>query len=509
MIPLVLFVILLTCIYFFLDHKFNFWTRHGIPHLKPHSWLVGNLKGVGRRNVAEYLGCVYDEMRRVGLGKIAGFYFFTEPALLATDPEHIKLVLSKDFEYFHDRGVFVNEKDDPLSAHLFSLEGAKWKRLRKKFSPTFTSGKMKNMFEILLKVANELDSVIDEVLLGDASKDVEIRDFCSRFTIDIIGSCAFGIECNSLRDPNSEFKEIGMQCFGNTTTEMLKLALMTAFQDFSRCRFTTIKTEKFFFKIIKETMEHRKKHNIQRNDFMDLMIQLMQTGKIQDDEDSKTKGGEKSDDSLLTFNEIAAQCFIFFVAGFETSSTTMSYCLYELAKHQEIQNNLRNHIHDVLAKHNNQITYEALLEMPYLDQVINETLRLYPPLSLLQRKVVKPYKVPGTSYKLNPEFVVFISVYGIQRDEKYFENPSEFNPDRFHSDNLDKIVPFSYIPFGEGPRQCLGIRFGMMQTRLGIVTFLRNFKVTKCDKTIPSIELSPTSPMLIPKHGITLNIAKI
>lgn len=193
MIPIVLFTIFVTCIYLFLDRKFSFWSRHGIPHLKAHNWLVGNLKGVGRRNVAEYLGCVYDDMRKVGLGKISGFYFFTEPALLVTDPEHIRLVLSRDFEYFHDRGVFVNEKDDPLSAHLFSLEGAKWQRLRKKFSPTFTSRKMKNMFDILLKVANELDCVVEETIQGN--KDVEIRDFSSRFTIDVIGSCAFGIEC--------------------------------------------------------------------------------------------------------------------------------------------------------------------------------------------------------------------------------------------------------------------------------------------------------------------------
>lgn len=195
MISLVLFLILITCIYLFLEHKFNFWLRHGIPHLKPHSWLVGNLRGVGSRNVAEYLGCVYHEMQKFGLDKISGFYFFTEPALLATDPEHIRLVLSRDFEYFHDRGVFVNEKDDPLSAHLFSLEGAKWKRLRKKFSPTFTSGKMKNMFEIVLKVAKELNCVLNDELQVYGKKEMEIRDICSRFTIDIIGSCAFGIEC--------------------------------------------------------------------------------------------------------------------------------------------------------------------------------------------------------------------------------------------------------------------------------------------------------------------------
>lgn len=255
---------------------------------------------------------------------------------------------------------------------------------------------------------------------------------------------------NSLRDPTSEFKEVGLQVFGNTTSEMFKLALKTAFQDFSRkigCRFTTVRTEKFFFNLIKETMDQRKRHHIHRNDFMELMIQLMESGKLKDEEDITE---DNRDQSVLTFNEIAAQCFIFFVAGYETSSTTMSYCLYELAKNQEIQDRLRAHIHAVLEKHNNEITYEVLQEMPYLDQVINETLRLYPPLSILQRKVVKQYKVPDSSYVLNPGFAVFISVYGMQRDEKYFEDPLKFDPDRFSPENLHKIQPFSYIPFGEG-----------------------------------------------------------
>lgn len=237
-----------------------------------------------------------------------------------------------------------------------------------------------------------------------------------------------------------------MQVFGNSPREMFKLAFMTAFQDFSRkigCRFTTVRTEEFFFKIITDTMSQRKMHDIHRNDFMELMMQLMQTGKLKDEEDVK-------DDDLLTFNEIAAQCFIFFLAGFETSSTTMSYCLYELAKNQKIQDRLRAHIDEVLQKHGNQITYEALLDMPYLDQVINETLRLYPPLSLLQRKLVKPYKVPGTSCVLDPGIVIFISIYGMQRDERYFTNPSVFDPDRFSPENASKIEPFSFIPFGEG-----------------------------------------------------------
>lgn len=295
-----------------------------------------------------------------------------------------------------------------------------------------------------------------------------------------------------------------MQVFGNSQWQMFKIALITAFQNLSRqlgCRFTTMRTEKFFFKIIEETIEYREKNNVRRHDFMDLLLQLKNKGKLDDDK------GEAGD--LLTFNEIAAQCFVFFLAGFETSSTTMSCCLYELARHQDIQEQLRDHINEVLDRNGNQITYESLSEMSYLDQIINETLRLYPPLTILQRKVVKEYKVPGKDYTLIPGQMLFVPIFSMQRDEKYFPNPYDFNPERFNSSNIDKIKPFSYLPFGEGPRQCIGVRFGMLQTRLGIVTFLRNVRIRECQRTVPVIELSPTSPMLLPKHGIWLKLEKL
>lgn len=189
--------VLLSCVFYliykYLKWKFTFWERHGVPHLKPRNWLVGNLEGVGRKNVADYFGAVYQHMKRENLGPIAGFYFFTEPALIVTDPDILKQILVKDFEYFCDRGIYVNEKDDPLSAHLFSLEGNNWKTLRAKLTPTFTSRKMRLMFEIVEKIGENFNGVLQELAVSET--EVDLKDLFSCFTIDVIGSCAFGIEC--------------------------------------------------------------------------------------------------------------------------------------------------------------------------------------------------------------------------------------------------------------------------------------------------------------------------
>lgn len=497
-------VLLSTCVfltYKYLKWKFTFWERHGVPHLKPRNWLLGNLEGVGRRNVADYFGAVYKHMRRDELGPIAGFYFFTEPALIVTNPDILKHILVRDFEYFCDRGIYVNEVDDPLSAHLFSLEGNNWKQLRAKLTPTFTSKKMKMMFEIVHKIGHNFEMVLHDLAVENT--EMELKDLFSCFTIDVIGSCAFGIECDSLRNPKSEIKEVGMQIFGNTHLEMFKLAFISAFQDFARrlgCRFTTVKTEKFIFDLIQRTMKFREEHNIKRNDFFDLLLQLKNNGRLDDQEETT------STDNYLTLNEIAAQCFVFFLAGFETSSTVMACCAYELAENQQLQSRLRDHINEVLAKYDGKVTYESLKNMPYLDQVIYEGLRIYPSLTMLQRKVVKDYKVPGTEYSVQAGQMVIIPTYSIQRDERFFKDPLTFDPDRFAEDRRDEIPPFAFLPFGDGPRVCIGQRFGMMQTRMGLVTLLRRFKVEVSPRTVEKIELSPLSTLLQAKDGIWARI---
>lgn len=111
----------------------------------------------------------------------------------------------------------------------------------------------------------------------------------------------------------------------------------------------------FFMNIVYETVNYRKANNIRQNDFMDILINLT----------NRQEGGS------LTVDEIAAQAFVFFLAGFETSATTMTFALYELSQHMDIQQKARDEIKKVLDKYNGVLSYEAMMEMSYLDQIIN------------------------------------------------------------------------------------------------------------------------------------------
>lgn len=138
----------------------------------------------------------------------------------------------------------------------------------------------------------------------------------------------------------------------------------------------------FFLRAFRESMEYRETNNIRRNDFMDLLMQLKTKGRLEDVDDKEGKNWpsyEKleliacypAEGSKLTFEEAAAQAFAFFAAGFETSSTTIQFALYELAKNPDIQENVRNEIEQILRKHKGEVTYDSVSEMNYLGRIID------------------------------------------------------------------------------------------------------------------------------------------
>uniref|UniRef100_A0A336LVD5 CSON003181 protein n=1 Tax=Culicoides sonorensis TaxID=179676 RepID=A0A336LVD5_CULSO len=409
--------LIVIAIYLWIQKRFKYWSDHGIPCPSP-SFPYGTLKmGKDREHTSQSNTRYYHAYKNKS--PICGLFFTIKPAILALDINLIKNILIKDFNYFHDRGVYFNDKADPLAGHIFNLEGQRWKTLRAKLTPTFTSGKMKFMFPTMVNVGNEFVKTLNEEI--GISNEIEMKEFLARFTTDVIGSCAFGLECNSLKDPNAKFREMGKKVFEAPRNNRFKQFLVISFKQAGR--FFNVKTVRddvaeFFMKVVKDTVEYREKNDVKRNDFMDLLLNLKNS---------------VNEEERLTLNEIAAQAFVFFLAGFETSSTAMSYALYELAQNQEMQEKARKSIHDALKNHNNEITYESVNEMAYIDHCIN----------------------------------------------------------------------------GEGPRICIGLRFGMLQARIGLALLLKHFKFTLSEKTEVPLTFSPTNIVLTPKGGLHLILEKL
>ncbi|KAK9884821.1 hypothetical protein WA026_009048 [Henosepilachna vigintioctopunctata] len=490
-----------------LNKKFNYWKERGVATL-PHSSIFGNIKQsiFVQKPISEIVTSIYQSFKSQG-AKHGGIYFMWYPIYVAIDVEVIKSIMQVDFQHFVDRGMYYDEKNNPLSAHLFSLAGKKWKLLRHKLTPTFTSGKMKMMFDTLVDCTVGLFKVLDNEL----DKAVDIKDVLGRFTTDIIGSCAFGIDCNSLENPDNEFKDKTKQLFHRSNFLSFKIALSIVAPKLSRAlkiKYISDDVNDFFIRIVEENVAYREKNNIFRKDFMHLLIQLKNRGQLVDDETVSVENISE-EENRITLQEIAAQAFIFFEAGFETSATTMTFCLYELSKNKSIQEKLRGEIKKVLAKHDNKLTYDATMDMDYLERIIHETLRKYPPVIRLIRICTEEYKKPESNLIIEKGVRVMIPVYAIHHDPEYYPNPETFDPDRFSEDVKKTRPAFSFLPFGEGPRACIGARFGMMQTKVGLIALLLNYEFSVNEKTEEPLQYDPHSFTLSTKGVLWLNLRRI
>ncbi|XP_067009335.2 probable cytochrome P450 6a14 [Anabrus simplex] len=500
-------------VYWYFTCTFGYWKKKGVPHLKPEPFF-GNMKELTllRTSLPELFQKIYHQFES---HRYAGVYQSRVPSLMIRDPELIKSILVKDFQHFPHRGLKVDENRDPLSANLFNLGGYKWRMLRTKISPTFTSGKMKMMFQLIEECAQQLREYLAEP--AEKEREVEMKEILAKFTTEVIGTCAFGLQFNAIEDPHSEFRRMGRAVFKPTLMSNVRrftLAFIPELAKIFNISFITKDVTDFFLKAVKETVTYREENNIRRNDFLQLLIDLKNKGHLDgDNELDKSKetsevSKESEDKFELSDNLLAAQVFLFFLAGFETSSTTMSFCLHELAVNPDIQTKLQEEIDSFSAESGGKITYDGIHKMQYLDKVVSETLRKYPPVPILVRECTEPYRIPDSDLTVEKGNRILIPVYAIHHDPKIYPEPKRFDPDRFTEEKISQRHHYSYLPFGEGPRICTGMRFGILQTKIGLVSLLSMYEFSVCSKTVIPVRIDPKTIVTSPIDGNWLKIRR-
>ncbi|KAG5669765.1 hypothetical protein PVAND_000059 [Polypedilum vanderplanki] len=197
------------------------------------------------------------------------------------------------------------------------------------------------------------------------------------------------------------------------------------------------------------------------------------------------------------------------MAGAETSSTTIAFALAELANNVEYQEKLREEIIANTSRENNEISYETLQEMTYLNQIVNETLRMYTNGLILIRQANEDYKIENSSHIIPKGADVWIPMIGIHFDEKYWKHPEKFDPERFTQEEIAKRPNHCYLPFGDGQRNCIGMRYALLIVKYGLALIIKNFKVTSNPKMKYPIKLNPKTPMMEPIGGYWINIEKV
>ncbi|XP_070152270.1 cytochrome P450 9e2-like [Polyergus mexicanus] len=480
----------------YLFRNYNFFKRHGIIHI-PVVPVLGSLTSVIFRRISfvDFLQKIYNSNRDA---KYFGFYVTTTPTFLLCDTEIIKSILAKNFDAFPDRHGFSDLNEPLLANNLFSLSGQKWRDVRSLLSPSFTSSKMKMMFTLMSECAVDFANFLSTSILVDNS-DMDIKDAFAKYTNDVIATCAFGIKINSMKDPTNKFYVYGKEAINFFKARPIKFFFLKTFPTLGRIiniKLIDSHVSDFFKEIIKTTIATRDAENITRPD----MIQLMM--------DVRGKEGRRE----LHLDDMIAQAFIFFFGGFDTSSIAMSFAAHELAVNTDVQINLRQEIDKVLEEANGEVTYETINRLEYLDLVINEVLRLYPPVSILERVCDKAYELPPAlpgekPFTMRKGMTFWIPLFAIHRDAKYYDDPEKFRPERFVDNKMYHNSSY-YMPFGLGPRMCIANRFALLEMKVLLFHLLARCELKPCAKTTLPLKFNKKDLTLMPENGFWLNVQR-
>ncbi|KAH6930993.1 hypothetical protein HPB50_021304 [Hyalomma asiaticum] len=440
----------------------NYWKKQNIPQ-EDFSLIIGPTTRIFFQPFH-----TIDTERYQKFGRVFGIYEGGKPTLLVGEPELVKQVLVKDFPLLCNRRQL--QFFDPILDNMMSIAPVeRWRKIRPSASPAFTTGKLRRMNELIQACAE----ITTEHLKNAAQqkKDIDVKQFYGHYALDVIARCAFGTKLDSHTDATNEFVTKARKAFsGGVTLPLLMLFLFPGLMKALKVKAFNAEIFQYFKEVSVNIIQKRKEKHCRQEDFLQLMMDA-QEGALQEAPESTT-GKESSEifnldseikndinfvSKALSEDEALAQCVLFFLAGHDTTSSVLSYAVYLLALNPEVQAKLRKEVDECIATHGKEPSLDAVSKLPYLHCVVSETLRMYPP-------------VP-----------------------------------RFSEENVGSIRPYSYLPFGAGPRNCIGMRFALQAVKLSLLHSIQSVQFVPTDKTEVPLKFLTGMGLLIAKD-ITVGI---
>lgn len=510
---------------------FTFWRRRGIDGPVPWPIFGTNIYYIlGNKNQV-------DAKWRQKYGHTFGLFDGYFPILRTSDDKILKQVLIKQFHSFTDRNHQTIHNDNARHWLLWT-QGEHWANQRALISPAFTSNKMRSMFakmtgciDTFFRVVDKrLESaqshVIDDELKGktiQGSDEVQLSKYkleageqakfyktdLAAMTLDVIAKSFFSLNVDTYLDRKNEFlqKAYDFACF-DLPWFIVWTFIPTPIARYFKLDLIPFRRYQYFDRLSQSIIQERRKAPQEagrKNDFIQAMLdaKLPDTyDRVYNKEDDKEAhyNNQISYEELERINErqtkqaklfrsfsdleIRAQMTFFFMANFETTATTISFALFEMAHNQKAQEEV---FQELLAKFGSvdgmesKLEYSDLLDLKKLDAFVSESLRLNAPLIETNRLVTDKEGVlldTSPPIHLPRNTIISFNTFLIQRDGDYWERPTEFDLSRFYPENRGKIRSCTYMPFGVGPRNCAGMRFALLEIKTCLVKLILKYHVS-------------------------------
>lgn len=494
-IPLWLILLLsfLLLLYVYGTWNHTVWSSQGIPGPKP--WpLFGNTWEHTRESNFNVF-----TIWQKKYGRTVGCFSGIRPFIVVSDLDLIREIFIKQSSNFIDRFLIRGFRTKLMDKALFFAGGNSWRRIRNMMSPTFSTSKLKLMSHFIKRCTDLLVTNIENKARADQL--IDVKEVFGSFTMDVIAGTGFGLETNSQTQEGEPFvqqckilfKGAGFRglkrvvfCFANAFPFLVPLMRGTGFGANSR----------FFFEALEKMVDDRRLENKSEGkktaDLLQMLVDAEADPELITD---VADNNESKSNRRMTKEEILAQGFIVLVAGYETTATTLQYMAYLMALNPHVQDKVFEEIQDKLG--DVEPTYDVISQLKYLEACIHETLRMFPPVGAIDRQALQPMTVRGIH--IPADCGVILPIYTILHDPEYFSDPEVFNPDRYLEENMAKIHPVTVeLPFGYGPRKCVGMRLAMLEIKLAAVKMFRRIRFVKCAETPEEIKLGKGLGLAVP-----------
>ncbi|XP_055932272.1 cytochrome P450 3A41-like [Argiope bruennichi] len=461
------------------EKNHNLFKRYGIPGPEPSFWW-GNLKDMKCKPTKNETITAWLKK----YGDVFGYFLGEVPFVVVKDLEMLKQMFIKDFEIFCNRPLLMDLP--PLRKTLIGLDGKRWKEVRGFLTPLFTSAKIRLMIDI---VSRKVDITVDVVARKAQKKEAfDMYKVVQGLTLDVIADCALAMKTRCQDNPQDALLTSVQHYLhdahtSSTDYEFMFPAVACIKKVLNKFKTAKEMTDLVVSSVSKAITERSKNPEIKSMDFLQLMLDRRENNEIA---------------ASLSNQDILHNVFLFILGGYESSSISLAFTFYLLAEHPEIQEKLYEEI-----KKANDDNYITVQNLPYLNQVLMESLRLYPPLTrFITRECSEDYQVGSVTIPKGA--IVEAPVWDIHHDPDLWPDPWKFDPDRFSPENKASLNTMAYMAFGIGRRNCIAEKFALAEAKLAIFRLVKKFQFEACDKTNGLLSLICRSVMTFPAAGINL-----